>query len=82
MVNLQKTEGKTFKEYGYLIGFYLFVFFSGEQICKKASILFGIQFDKKRYEDLVKLLNTITVYKDLVRVFQYFLHFPLRRYFF
>nr|XP_034320576.1 transient receptor potential cation channel subfamily M member-like 2 isoform X2 [Crassostrea gigas] len=42
---------------------------SGEEIRKKASILFGIQFDKKRYEDLVKLLDTIKNYKDLVGEF-------------
>lgn len=57
------------------------VCFSGEEIRKKASILFGIQFDKKRYEDLVNLLDTIKKYKDLVRDFQYFLYFLLKRIF-
>lgn len=57
------------------------VCFSGEEIRKKASILFGIQFDKKRYEDLVNLLDTIKKFKDLVRDFQCFLYFLLKRIF-
>lgn len=75
------TEKKPYKEYGYLNVLFVCVRFSGEEIRKKASILFGIQFDKKRYEDLVNLLDTIKKYKDLVRDFQYFLYFLLKRIF-
>lgn len=60
---------KLYKEYEYLNVLFVCVCFSGEEIWKKVSILFGIQFDKKRYEDLVNLLDIIKKYKDLVRDF-------------
>lgn len=44
---------------------HLFVF-SEEKLRKKASVLFGIRFDDKKYSELKTHLNTIKGNKDLV----------------